>query len=191
MRVVAGRWGGHRLRAPQGERVRPTTDRVKEAIFSILGEGVHGSVVADLCCGAGGLGIEALSRGAVQAHFIDSDRRSIASVRENLVACGADKALYSLETVDALDWLGRGFFPPADKPWLVLADPPYGSGLAEALARAVARLAGHPGFVAAVLEHGADESLSPEACGIDRRRYGESHITILRPLGGSDPEVGP
>src|SRR5262245_18184268 len=76
MRVIAGELGGQRLVAPRGWKVRPTSDRAREAIFSVLGERVEGATVLDLCCGTGALAIEALSRGAVRATLVDRDTRA-------------------------------------------------------------------------------------------------------------------
>ncbi len=90
MRVIAGSWKGRRLKSPASDAVRPTTDRVKEALFNILGPDVTGCLFVDLCCGAGGLGIEALSRGAAGAIFVDQAPRSLNSARANLEICGAD-----------------------------------------------------------------------------------------------------
>ena len=89
MRVISGSWKGRRLQAPAGDSVRPTTDRVKEAMFSILGSDIRDCQFLDLCCGTGGLGIEALSRGASSVIFVDSSRPTLAMVRENLDLCGA------------------------------------------------------------------------------------------------------
>ncbi len=189
MRVVAGSWGGRRLRAPRGDAVRPTTDRVKEAVFSILGPEVAGARVADLCCGAGSLGIEALSRGADFAVFVDRDRRALAAAQANLESCGADPACYRLVTADAAGWLAD--LQDTAGPWLVLADPPYGSGLVGRLAEILARRAAEGIVTTAVLEHDADDRPQPTGWTADRRRYGESHITILRPDAGSTPEVAP
>src|SRR5947199_10819821 len=85
MRVVAGAYKGRRLQAPRGERTRPTADRVREALFSILGD-VSGTRVLDLFAGSGALGIEALSRGAASATFVDSAPAAITATRRNLEA---------------------------------------------------------------------------------------------------------
>src|SRR5919199_2095346 len=90
MRVVAGTWGGRRLQAPRGDATRPTSDRVREALFSILGDRVTGARVLDLFAGSGALGIEALSRGAVEATFVDSAPAAIRAVRANLDALGIE-----------------------------------------------------------------------------------------------------
>lgn len=121
MRVVAGTAKGRRLQAPAGGGVRPTGDRVREAIFDVLGslDVVEGRSVADLFAGTGALGIEALSRGAAAATFVDDDRAALDVVRTNLVITG----LYARATVvkaDAVDWAATA--PPVD---VALVDPPY------------------------------------------------------------------
>src|SRR2546423_9976132 len=101
MRVVAGAYRGRRIEAPRGRSTRPTSDRVREAVFSILGP-IEGLRVLDLFAGSGALGIEALSRGAAEAVFVDSDPRAIVVVRRNLAAVGADAPVH---TRDAFAWL--------------------------------------------------------------------------------------
>ncbi len=102
MRVVAGEFRGRRLRAPRGRRTRPTADRVREALFSMLGD-VAGARVLDLYAGSGALGIEALSRGAASAVFVERDPRAVAAIRRNLDASGAEAAV---RRQDALRFLG-------------------------------------------------------------------------------------
>jgi 16S rRNA (guanine966-N2)-methyltransferase len=119
VRVVAGEFGGRRLAAPPGRSTRPTADRVREALFSMLGD-VSGLRVLDLFAGSGALGIEALSRGAESATFVESDARAVATIRRNLEALGAEG---EVSRRDALAFLASatGYFD------LVLADPPYDS----------------------------------------------------------------
>jgi 16S rRNA (guanine966-N2)-methyltransferase len=119
VRVVAGEFKGRRLRAPRGMRTRPTADRVREAVFSMLGD-VAGARVLDLYAGSGALGIEALSRGAASAVFVESDPRAVAAIRENLRSLGLDEPV---RRQDALRFLARaeGRFD------LVFCDPPYDS----------------------------------------------------------------
>jgi 16S rRNA (guanine966-N2)-methyltransferase len=117
VRVVAGDFKGHRLRAPRGGWIRPTADRVREALFSMLGD-VEGARVLDLFAGSGALGIEALSRGAREAVFVDRDARAVAAIRRNLESVGA---VGEVRRQDALRFLATrpGKFD------LVLVDPPY------------------------------------------------------------------
>jgi 16S rRNA (guanine966-N2)-methyltransferase len=116
MRVVAGELGGRRLVAPRGWRVRPTSDRVREAVFSALGD-VEGMRVADLYCGTGALGIEAISRGAAEATLVDRDiRGALGNVRSLELNDRID-----LVRADVLSWLKRGGAGYD----LVFIDPPY------------------------------------------------------------------
>ena len=132
MRVVAGALSGRRLRAPTGLRTRPTADRVREALFSMLGP-VEGLRALDLFAGSGALGIEALSRGALEAVFVDSDRRAVEVVRSNLAALGLDAAVHRRDAIRYLE--GASGRPGFD---LVFCDPPYDS--AARLAGALSRL---------------------------------------------------
>lgn len=123
MRVVAGSAKGRRLQAPQGDDVRPTSDRVREALFSSLEsiDAVRDAVVLDLFAGTGALGIEALSRGASHATFVDDSRLAISAIRANLEATRfAGRA--SVLQAESAQWLRAYTGPEFD---LVLADPPY------------------------------------------------------------------
>ncbi len=117
MRVIAGEFKGRRLHTARGSRTRPTADRVREALFSMLGD-VSGARVADLYAGSGALGIEALSRGAESAVFVERDQRALAALRRNLDAVGADA---EVRRQDVLRFLAspEGTFD------LVFCDPPY------------------------------------------------------------------
>jgi 16S rRNA (guanine966-N2)-methyltransferase len=119
VRVVAGEFKGRRLRAPRGKRTRPTADRVREALFSMLGD-VSGARVLDLYAGSGALGIEALSRGAASALFVERDPHAAAAIEDNLRSLGLDQAV---RRQDVLRFLARreGTFD------LVFCDPPYDS----------------------------------------------------------------
>jgi 16S rRNA (guanine966-N2)-methyltransferase len=122
MRVVAGAFKGRRLQAPRGGRTRPTADRVREALFSMLGD-VAGASVLDLYAGSGALGIEALSRGARSAVFVETDRDAVAAIRRNLELMGAQQA-----TVNRRDVL-RFLAGPGGSFDLVFVDPPYDSAV--------------------------------------------------------------
>src|SRR3954471_4630258 len=166
MRVVAGRYGGRTLKAPRGSDVRPTADRVREALFSILGD-VGGLRVLDLFAGTGALGIEALSRGAAACTFVDRDPRP---VRTNLEALEIDA---EIRRGDALGSLRAG-----DHYDLVLLDPPYrdaarlGPQLTEALP---------PVLAPAARVVSESDRRSPLELGLplhDERRYGDTLIRI-------------
>jgi 16S rRNA (guanine966-N2)-methyltransferase len=119
LRVVAGEFKGRRLQAPRGSRTRPTADRVREALFSMLGD-VGGARVLDLYAGSGALGIEALSRGAESAVFVERDARAVAAIERNLASVGVEAPVAKQ---DVLRFLARaeGAFD------LVFCDPPYDS----------------------------------------------------------------
>jgi 16S rRNA (guanine966-N2)-methyltransferase len=120
MRVVAGRFKGRTIYAPKGRATRPTSDKVREALFSVLGD-IDGARVLDLFAGSGALGIEALSRGAAHATFVDDDTQASAAIRRNLDAIGIEAA--DVQRRDALAFLRN-----AERHFdLVFVDPPYSS----------------------------------------------------------------
>ena len=121
MRVITGTAGGRKLKSPYGNAVRPTTDHVKQAIFNILQYDMEGRRVLDLFGGTGQMGIEALSRGAREAVFVDSSRTSVLLIRENLKLCGFKADVLQS---DALSYLQRG-----EKFDIIFVDPPYDAGL--------------------------------------------------------------
>ena len=123
MRVVAGELGGRRLEVPPGSQVRPTLERVREAVFSVLGQ-VDGLRVLDLFAGSGALGIEAASRGAGEVVFVDSDPRAVAVVRRNLAALELEASVHRRDAFAFLAAVARRGDAPFD---LVFVDPPYSS----------------------------------------------------------------
>lgn len=174
MRVVGGSARGRRLQAPPGRSVRPTSDRVREAIFDILSSlgAVEGASVVDLFAGSGALGIEALSRGANAATFIERDPKAVASVRANLAATGtADRA--EVVGADVVAWLeGPGAARRFD---LALCDPPYGfDGWSELL--------GHLRADLAVLESSGPVEAPPSWHAVKVKRYGGSVVTLVQQL---------
>ena len=176
MRVVAGRHGGRRLSAPRGAHTRPTSDRVREALFSLLGE-VSGAAVLDLFAGSGALGIEALSRGAAAATFVDSSPAAVRAIRANLEALGLEG---EVRRADA-----RAFLHIARRARrqydLVFLDPPY--RLAADLGRELSPALGP------VLSPGArvvseSDRRAPLELGLPlhhERRYGDTIIRIHGP----------
>ena len=178
MRVVAGKWGGRTIHAPRGLSVRPTTDRVREAVFAILGDDVEGSVVLDLFAGTGAMAIEALSRGATAAVLVESSPPALDALRANLAALEAESAvclpLDYREAVRKLSAKGRTFN-------LVFLDPPYGKGLVGRSAGLLSR-AGifAPGAVVVAERASRDpvETLPAEWRERVERRYGDTLITL-------------
>lgn len=125
MRIIAGRFRGRRLHAPSGRAVRPTGDKLKESMFSALGDACQGAGVLDLFSGSGALGIEALSRGASQVLFVESSRESLNSLEKNIATLDVrDRCSVVRTSVEA--FMKR---ESAECFSLVFADPPYGKGL--------------------------------------------------------------
>jgi 16S rRNA (guanine966-N2)-methyltransferase len=174
VRIVAGRWGGRRLTTPQGLAARPTADRVREALFSILGDFVQGARVLDLFAGSGALGLEALSRGAAAATFVDSSEAAVRAVRANLEALGGEA---EVRREDALRFLRASAGKPRHYD-LVLLDPPY--GLAERLGRELSEAL--PAVLApAALVVSESDRRAPLSLDLpleDERRYGDTLIRI-------------
>jgi 16S rRNA (guanine966-N2)-methyltransferase len=184
MRIVAGRHRGRRLLAPQGETVRPTSDRAREALFNILSHGQLAAegilfaeaAVLDAFAGTGALGLEALSRGAAEAAFIEQDREALATLRRNIAALGED---------------GRARIVPGDATRpprapsayaLVFLDPPYRSGLAAAALTALDAAGWLAPESLAVVELAAREELVPPIRFflVDERVYGAARLVFLR-----------
>ena len=102
MRITGGTWRGRRIDSVPGGATRPTTDRVREALFNIVRAEIHGADVVDCCCGSGALGLEALSRGARTVEFVDIAPAALKTVRANLDRCGADPQRWTLRRADAV-----------------------------------------------------------------------------------------
>jgi len=177
MRVVAGRLGGRRIVAPRGRATRPTSDRVREALFSILGD-VSGAVVLDLFAGSGALAIEALSRGAAAATLIDTSPAAIAAIRRNLEQLGLEA---EVRRQDALAFLNKARIaaPQYD---LVLLDPPYGhtSNLGRELSTVLPPLLAPDAYVVAESDRRAPLGLQLQLQLRDERRYGDTVIRIYQ-----------
>jgi len=174
MRVVAGTYGGRRLTAPRGDATRPTSDRVREALFSVLGEIVTGARVLDLFAGSGALGIEAASRGAAEVTFVDSAPAAIRAVRANLDALGLAAEVVRADALAA----ARAARAAARQYDLIFLDPPYrlAERLAPGLTEAVGGLLAPGGL--AVSESDRRAPLALELPLRDERRYGDTLIRI-------------
>ncbi|HST36957.1 MAG TPA: 16S rRNA (guanine(966)-N(2))-methyltransferase RsmD [Allosphingosinicella sp.] len=174
MRIIAGEWRGRAIEAPAGDATRPTSDRAREGLFSMLASRLgsfEGLQVADLFAGTGALGLEALSRGAAFCTFVERDRAALDTLKRNIAKLGAaprsDVRAQGVEHVT---------LPPCD---LILMDPPYGAGLAQpALDRAAQWLA--PGGWLSVELHGEDLVVPAGLEAAAERRFGKARLILLR-----------
>ncbi len=177
MRIIGGRFRGARLHTPKGIEIRPTADRLRESIFNILGSRLHTKRVLDLYAGTGAMGIEALSRGATHAVFIDQHPMALDLIRRNITKVRA------AEQTTIIPWniernlqclCGQEAFD------LIFMDPPYRKGL---IHRTLVNLqSAKIGFTTALIEHNEEESLGHLPDGVilrDQRRYGKTLVSIL------------
>jgi 16S rRNA (guanine966-N2)-methyltransferase len=170
VRIIAGVWRGRPIIAPPGETTRPTSDRTREALFSMLASRIgsfEGLAVADLFAGTGALGLEALSRGAAHCTFVETDRAAIAALKRNIATLGAAA---DVRAQSAEHFTGGPFD-------MIFADPPYGSGLGQ---KALARVNAAAGTWAS-LETGKPETVEVEGWTIEAERvHGKAKVTLLR-----------
>jgi 16S rRNA (guanine966-N2)-methyltransferase len=178
MRVIAGRLGGRRLQAPRGNVTRPTSDRVREALFAMLGA-LDGARVLDLFAGSGALGIEALSRGADRAVFVERDAGALRSLNTNLTALAIPEESAQVRRGDALAAL-RSARERKETYDLVFIDPPYRQAreLGPELSAMLPPLLGPDARV--VVESDRRAALQLELTVERERRYGDTSITIHR-----------
>jgi 16S rRNA (guanine966-N2)-methyltransferase len=176
MRIIAGQWGGRPLIAPKGDTTRPTADRTREALFSMLTSRLgsfEGVSVADLFAGSGALGLEALSRGAASCLFVEQDKAALDALRANVAKLGA-KADVRAQSVMALG--------PARAPLdLILMDPPYDTGAGIVALDKLARLGwvGPASWVS--IETAKNEKVELAGFVVDADKiYGKTHVTLLR-----------
>ena len=181
MRIAGGEWRGRALKAPPGDVLRPTQDRVREALFSMLMHETPGARFLDLFAGVGGVGLEALSRGADECTFVEILPRHLAFLRANVSAL-ADEARCHLVRADAYAWLETFVGAPFD---VAFADPPYELGVEKGYAAVLATLATRnvvkPGglFVAELTSRQSpDESSAWDLC--RDRVYGQTRLAVYR-----------
>ncbi|MBR3569370.1 MAG: 16S rRNA (guanine(966)-N(2))-methyltransferase RsmD [Oscillibacter sp.] len=182
MRVITGTARGRRLRALEGLDARPTTDRVKEGLFSAIQFDIEGRRVLDLFAGTGQLGIECLSRGAARAVFADSNPKAVALIRDNLRQTGLQDRAAVLQT-DALEYLAR----TKERFDLIFLDPPYASGLLEAAVKGVAAfdILKPRGIIVAESPRTAPFPALPGTIRAGRTyRYGKIAVTLFRRADG-------
>lgn len=177
MRIIAGEWRGRPLAAPRGDTTRPTADRTREALFSMLASRVgsfEDLAVADLFAGSGALGLEALSRGAASCLFVEQDKAALDILKANIAKFGAKGA-----EVRATSALALG---PAVKPLdLILMDPPYGTGAGVVALDKLARLGWTGPATWISIETAKNEEIEVAGFEIDTSRvHGKARLTLLR-----------
>jgi 16S rRNA (guanine966-N2)-methyltransferase len=178
LRIIAGTWRGRKLQAPAGDTTRPTADRTRETLFSVLTSRLgsfEDLTVADLFAGSGALGLEALSRGAASAVFVEQDPAAIRAIRANIAALQAQARC----DVRAASVLGLG---PAKAPLdVVMLDPPYGSGAGAVALDKLVRLGWVGPGTWVSLETHADEAAGVRGLEIEsERKVGKARLTLLR-----------
>jgi len=175
MRIIAGKWGGRVLRAPAGEGTRPTADRTREALFSILTSRLgsfEGLAVADIFAGTGALGLEAMSRGAASCTFVDNDRDALKALKANIATVEAQADVVA-SPVASLGPSRRAYD-------LLMFDPPYGSGGAGALIERLTRLGWATESAWATVETHKQESVAAEGWTLEvERTYGIAKLSVL------------
>ena len=184
MRIVAGQWRGRKLSAPPGEATRPTADRARETLFSMLVSRLgtfEGLSVADLFAGSGALGLEALSRGAASCLFVEQDAAALRALRANIAALHAQP----VSEVRAGSALALG---PAKAPLdLILLDPPYASGAGAVALDKLARLGWIGPATWVSLETGIGEAPQIKALeAVAERKVGKARLTLFRLAGAPD-----
>lgn len=176
MRIIAGDYKGRRLITPDDRNIRPTADKVKEALFSIIGEEIDGAVCCDLFSGTGNLGLEALSRGADKCYFADNSRQSLKIIKENIEMCRAGE--YS--RVIQGDYR-KALSMISEKVDIFFLDPPYDRNLWEKAMQGIREedLLREGGMI--VCEHRKENLLEDEIAGFEKykeRRYGKVVLSI-------------
>jgi 16S rRNA (guanine966-N2)-methyltransferase len=186
MRIIAGQWRGKALMAPPGQTTRPTGERARQALFNRIehaswSPGLRGAVVLDLFAGTGALGLEALSRGAEQATFVENDASALRALRANIAACGcADRAVVIAGDALAALHMAR----PAN---VLFADPPYRTGAASKALAGLSAAHVAPDGIAIIETASGEAVLAPPGWRVlDERTYGAARTTILTQQRGGE-----
>jgi 16S rRNA (guanine966-N2)-methyltransferase len=183
VRITGGNLRGKKLSPLRGLSIRPTTDYLRESIFNILVREIEGSTVLDLYAGTGSLGIEALSRGAEKAVFVDKAAQAIKAISQNLKTCALEERSRILRR-DILR--GLGYLKPMIQAFdLVFMDPPYDKGFCELTLKLLDRARTIAEGASIVVEHSSREILPAEIAGLvlsDRRQYGKTLVSFYRPV---------
>jgi 16S rRNA (guanine(966)-N(2))-methyltransferase RsmD len=172
MRVIGGRLRGRRLSAPTWPGLRPSSDRLRETLFDVLGAEVVGARVLDLCAGTGAVGLEAISRGAAHATFVDDDARACRLIAENLAACGLREGYAIVRSpLERVEWR------PAQEYEVVYLDPPYEHPSLDRLLDLAAKRVSGGGVL--VVEHSRRRTLPERAGALVRTRVLRSGDAVL------------
>lgn len=177
MRVIAGIRKGLKLKAPEGDHTRPTTDRVKESVFNIIQAYIPASRVLDLFAGSGALGIEALSRRSSHCTFVERDKKAFALVRQNTELARFENEA-ELICTDSLS-----FLKTAKEPFdVIFLDPPYNKGFFSPVLEEIAKnkLLSGDGIIVAETEKDGEEPTHSEFIAVRRAIYGKTVITVLK-----------
>ena len=182
MRIISGESRGRRLVKPKGHAIRPTSDRVKESIFNILGDEVRGKTILDLYAGTGNLGIEALSRGARKVVFVERERQALRIIEKNLSQCGVKEAseILATEVHRAIGVLSRR----GDRFDIILMDPPYRQAMIQPTLTQLSTHRIYREDTLLVVEHDRREPLPDPMEGwslIRHRPFGDTIVSILNP----------
>lgn len=186
MRIIGGQWRGRRLFAPEGMETRPTSDKVREALFNIIRNDVFDARIWDVFAGSGALALEALSRGAEFAVLTDASRKACAAIRRNIELCGAQERTRLLTT----EWQGAVSSLKGEKFSLVFLDPPYKlTGAYHEVLRCLLAEDMLSEDALIVMEHSRDaaiQSLPEEFELYDTRRYGDTCLSLVRRRGAEE-----
>lgn len=180
MRIIGGRLGGRRLASFKADHIRPTTDRVKESLFNIIGQTLEGFRVLDLFSGTGNLAIEALSRGASYVEAVEKHPRSLSIIHKNLSELEISKSIRVVKG-DVFSYLKKYRGDAFD---LVLVDPPFTEQLADSVMEEIARSGVWQRSTLVVIESAAKEKLLDqylELLCVDRRDFGDKMLSIFQP----------
>jgi 16S rRNA (guanine966-N2)-methyltransferase len=180
LRIIGGHLKGKKLKSIQGKLVRPTSDRTREAIFNILSNSIAKALVLDLYAGTGALGIEALSRGAERALFVDNRNASLFVLKQNIDSCGLGEKAGIVkwnirQNLNCIKSIGLKFD-------LIFLDPPYNRSLITPSLINLYKSDGLKNKACIVIEHSVDESLPADLCAYrlaDQRKYGKTLVSFL------------
>lgn len=188
MRIISGKYKGHHLVSFDADHIRPTTDRVKETIFNKFMTVVDGSRVLDLFCGTGSLGLESLSRGALECHFVDDSKKSLQILTQNLQKLKIESSVYSISQREVLHFLKKYNDPPFD---LILIDPPFTQKMAQEVMEALSLSSVFHAETLIAIESQKKEPMKDQfgqLCRYDLKDYGDKILSFFSVSSDKDQE---